>query len=370
MRSILDQIILENTIRQYLLTISIIVVVLLLKTVLSKLLAGLIARMVLSKKLLLNKQLFHDLVLEPIRLFVMVLTVIIAFYRLKFPSVLDFEIYKASFHGVVESAARAVLIGSFIWLCNRLVAYVAGLLHARALETNDRTDDQLIVFFRDFFKVIIWIIGVLLILKFSFGFAMSNVLTGLSLVGAALALAFRESLENLIASFIIFFDKPFTVGDLVKVQNVNGTVERIGLRSTRIRTTDKTYVTVPNKQMVDTVLDNQSLRTQRNVLTILEIGLDTTATQLQELIPALEQLLQKEAVLDKNVYLSDTGKHAHIVQVEYFVLIDLPVKEFFKLRESINLSIIELLRDKSIELAGEATDVIVTQKLGKANKPA
>jgi MscS family membrane protein len=89
-----------------------------------------------------------------------------------------------------------------------------------------------------------------MILHFAFNLDVGSFLTGLSIVGAAVALSLRESLENLIASFVIFFDKPFTTGDVVKVQGITGTVEKIGLRSTRIRTEQKTYVTVPNKQMV------------------------------------------------------------------------------------------------------------------------
>ena len=96
--------------------------------------------------------------------------------------------------------------------------------------------------------------------RFVLNFNISNLITGLSIITAAVALATRESLENLIASFIIFFDKPFTMGDLVKVENITGNVERIGLRSTRIRTDQKTFITVPNKKMVDSILDNLSLR--------------------------------------------------------------------------------------------------------------
>lgn len=352
MNNILDKIFLDNTLRDYLITVLIIFVIYVLKTILSRLVADLIARMVVSKKQKFNRAQFQQLVLPPLKLFVVVLTFIIAFYRLNFPTILNFNIYKASAHNILESLARAVLIGSFIWLCNRIVAYIAGLLHERAKLTLDRADDQLIIFFRDFLKAIIWIIGVLLILKFSFGFPLSNVLTGLSIVGAALALAFRESLENLIASFIIFFDKPFTVGDLVKVQSVNGTVEKIGLRSTRIRTVEKTFVTVPNKQMVDSILDNQSLRTQRNVLTRLELSRFTTSEQLQELVVEIEKVLALDAIFDKNVFLIETGRLAHVVQVEYFVTMELPVKEFNKLRQQINLAIIKLLEERKISLAG------------------
>ncbi len=117
--------------------------------------------------------------------------------------------------------------------------------------------------------------GLLLILRFAFNYNITTVLTGLSIVGAAIALSLRESLENLIASFVIFFDKPFTTGDLVKVQNITGNVERIGLRSTRIRTEQKSYVTVPNKQMVDSILDNLSLRSQRKNDLWLHLNLQT-----------------------------------------------------------------------------------------------
>ena len=122
-----------------------------------------------------------------------------------------------------------------------------------------------------------------MIFKFSFGLKIGNLLTGLSLVGAAIALALRESLENLIASFIIFFDKPFSMGDSVKVHTFTGTVEKIGLRSTRIRTDQKTFITVPNKQMVDSIIDNLSLRTQRKGELRLEIGLSTSSANLRSI---------------------------------------------------------------------------------------
>jgi MscS family membrane protein len=130
-------------------------------------------------------------------------------------------------------------------------------------------------------KVIISIIGVLFILKAAFNQNIGSLLTGLSIVGAAMALAAKESLENLIASFIIFFDKPFFTGDTLKVNNVSGTVEKIGLRSTRIRTTEKTLVTVPNKQMVDSVVDNMSMRTQRRAEIKLVLSDKTKATAAQ-----------------------------------------------------------------------------------------
>jgi len=164
------------------------------------------------------------------------------------------------------------LISTFTSLLIRAIDFAAILLEQRAGQSPDQSDNQLIVFFKDFFKVLIIIISLLVIIRFAFGWNIGSLLTGLSIVGAAIALALKESLENLIASFIIFFDKPFATGDLVKVNAITGTVEKIGLRSTRIRTEQKTFVTVPNKQMVDSVLDNFSLRTQRRAELKLELA--------------------------------------------------------------------------------------------------
>src|SRR5690606_28583634 len=138
---------------------------------------------------------------------------------------------------------------------------------------NARSEHQLLFFFRDFIRVTLIIFGIIFILKFSFSVDIGNLLTGLSIVGAAVALAARESIENLIASFVIFFDNPFDTGEVVKVKEFVGTVEQIGLRSTRIRTFDDTLVTVPNKQMVDNMLDNWSKRklAKNEIKTVLSV---------------------------------------------------------------------------------------------------
>ncbi|MCU0394556.1 MAG: mechanosensitive ion channel family protein, partial [Chitinophagaceae bacterium] len=232
MENYLDQVLWNNTLRSYLISAAIIGSVYLFRKLLSKGTAWLIARLINSSNRAFDRRRFQELVVAPIGFFLLVLSVMAALYRLNMPAFLQFSIYKASLKQILESLGRGVLIGSFIWLCQRIILYISYVLQQKAAATADRTDDQLVIFLRDFLKVIVWIIGILLILKYSLGFNLSHVLTGLSIVGAALALAFRESLENLIASFIIFFDKPFTIGDLVKVENVTGIVEKLGLRST------------------------------------------------------------------------------------------------------------------------------------------
>jgi MscS family membrane protein len=235
--------------------------------------------------------------------------------------------------------------------------FIAMILHHRADQSADPADNQLVVFFKDFFKVVLVIFGILLILKFAFHYDIGNLLTGLSIATAAIALSTRESLENLIASFIIFFDRPFTMGDQVKVHDVTGTVERIGLRSTRIRTDQKTYVTVPNKQMVDSILDNLSLRTQRRAFVLLELHADTPHDTVNQFVQRVKNIFnqKKDQVESNTVFLSDILKNAFIIHVEFFTA-PIPVADFNDLRQQVNLTLISLMEDMNIKLATKETE--------------
>lgn len=362
MEKFLQQKVLDNTIESYLYVLGTILLILLIKRLISKYLAKLLYKVVAKAAKNIARQSFLDLVVQPLDVFLVLIISIIVLDKLTFPSVLNFTIYHITFRQLIDSIAAATLVVVFIWLCLRVIEFIAMILEEKANLTKDQTDNQLIVFFKDFFKVIMVIIGILLILRFSFNKNIGNLLTGLSIVGAAIALATRESMENLIASFIIFFDKPFITGDLVKVNNFTGTIEKIGLRSTRIRTTDKTYISVPNKQMVDTIVDNITLRTQRKAELRLEISLSATAEQLAMFIPAVKALLQNPGIENTIVYLMDTGKNAHIITIDYFTPMTQSIEEFNALRESVNLSLIALLEKSGIELAAANTDVIVRSK--------
>ena len=243
----------------------------------------------------------------------------------------------------------------------RIIDFSATILEKKANLTPDQSDNQLIVFFRDFFKVMISIVGVMMILNYAFDLNVGSLITGLSILGAAIALALRESLENLIASFIIFFDKPFTTGDLVKVHNVTGTVEKIGLRSTRIRSDYKTSVSVPNKQMVDSVVDNLSLRTQRRGDLKLELGLQTSSAQLDLLIAGVRKILDRREIEEANVVLTDITGNAVIVQSDYYTAA-VTINEFNNIRQEINLQVFKMIEELQVEIAGLRTEVRISKQ--------
>jgi len=362
MNDFFDQVYFDNTVRDYFISFGIILFILLIKRIISKYFAGLIFSLVKRIWKNVDKKPFLDLLIYPLGIFVIVFVSMIALHRLKFPGRWNVEVYRFTVKDVFGSVGTTIFIISFIWLLLRMIDFIVTILQRRADFTEDPADNQLIIFFRDFFKVLLGIAGILMIFHFAFSLDVGNLLTGLSIVGAAIALSLRESLENLIASFVIFFDKPFTTGDVVRVQNITGNVEKIGLRSTRIRTEQKTYVTVPNKQMVDSILDNLSLRTQHKGELRLEVGLSTSSKKIQEALGGIKTILNRKDIESSSVLLNAIGGNAFLINGDYFTA-HITDKEFNSIKEEVNLSVLQLLEKLEIQIAGANKEIrIIAQK--------
>src|SRR5450631_2134561 len=352
-----NQLVFDNPLKKYLFVFIAVFLVILLKRIISKFVAGQIFRGARSLDKGLDKNAFVKLMLAPLETFFIAFVAIVAIDKLKFPGVLEFEIFEVPFKTIVHGTAKTIIIIVFIWLILRTIDFISLLLKEKARVAGDIRDHQLVVFFRDFLKIIIGIIGILMVLGMAFGFEVSKLWTGLGLAGAALALSLKESIENLIASFIIFFDKPFTTGDILKVNNITGTVERIGLRSTRIRTDLKTYVTVPNKQIVDSIVDNQTLRTYRKAEIRLQFESSTSADTIHSFVEDSRKLLSDIAeISDTTVFLNDISGTAYQVNIDYFMA-PVPVAVFNELKQKLNLEILHLMERRKIVVAGSGMTV-------------
>lgn len=352
MDQFLDKVFLSNTVKDWLITAGIILVVLILNKFISRYVAQFVCKLFKRNWKTLDQHKLVELIIYPLSVFLTVTIAIFVLYRLNFPQEINVTIYKYSLKTIIHSLGIIIQIITFIWMLLRIIDFIASVLEQRAALTPDQSDNQLIIFFKDFVKVILGIIGFLMLLHFAFDYRVGNLLTGLSIVGAAIALSLRESLENLIASFVIFFDKPFTTGDLVKVQNITGNVERIGLRSTRIRTDQKTYVTVPNKQMVDSILDNLSLRSQRKNELFLHLSLQTSSDKVEKVLAALRDHLGKITELfSYNVLLSDINAGAIVLHIDFFTL-PIDVNTFNSLKQGVNLFALQTLEKEDVKIAG------------------
>lgn len=361
MEEFLNRIVLNNPTGNYLIVAAVIGVAFLFKKFVGRYSSRLIFFVLRKIGRPVDREAFGKLVFGPIENFLFLLIAFVALYSLTFPEAFQVRFMKTDSKSVVETIGLSVVILSFFLMLLRIIDYIALVMEKAANLTPELNDNQLVVFFKDFLKVILIIIGFLTMLRFAFNQDITTILAGMSIVGAAIALAARESIENLIASFIIFFDKPFSGGDMLKVNNITGTVERIGLRSTRIRTTEKTYVTVPNKQMVDSIVDNLTLRNQRRAEIRLEADLATTPAQLQNLLEGIGSILDNSPVTSKSVFLTEITPEAYIILAEYFTDA-IAIQDFNLLRQEVNLEVISLLDSLGISIAGEGKEIKIVRK--------
>ncbi len=351
-----DRVILDNTIKMYTIVAGIILLALLVKRYLSRYIAALLYRFLHRIWDNVEKKHFVALVVKPLQLFILILVIVFSIDKLNFPSAWSYTLYSTNLQTLLERLGIGAIIFSFTWVTLRLIDFIAMVLEYKANLTDDQADNQLIVFFRDFFKVFLVFGGFLALLKFCFGQPIGPLVAGLGIAGAAIALAAKESLENIIASFIIFFDKPFITGDIIKVQNITGTVERIGLRSTRIRTAEKTLVSMPNKQMVDSVLDNHAMRTERRIEFKLLLDTATPVASIQRFIADARKLLEErgEPITNPSVFFTGLTAAGALVTVECFTP-PIPMVAFNAYREELTVAIKGLLEREKITMSTAET---------------
>lgn len=360
MNDFLNQVILDNPVRDYLVLIGVLLFVSFVKRYVSKGMAAILFRLVRRWSPQIEEKDFVSLLLRPLEYFLLLVTFMLTIDRFTFPQVLNVHLYnKATLKDLTDTLLALAFSMSIIWIMLRLIDFIALVLEKKADLTEDKTDNQFIIFFRDFFKAIVFIMGAIAFIRILFGPSLvEKIIAGLGIGAAALALAAKESIENLIGSFIIFFDKPFRVGDNVKVDSYQGTVEKIGLRSTRIRTLEKTFVTVPNKKMVDSILDNLSLRTQQRVAMRLEIGSEVPADKMLKVLDDIRDLLKNNSNIlpGFTVNLNDFTKDTYVVQVIFNTYI-IDGSQYAALRENVNLAIIRLLAANEVKLPTTSTNV-------------
>ena len=342
----------NNSLFSLLIVLAGILFVLATRRILSKYLASRIFKIISKKWTSLEKEVFFDLIINPLGWFITAILSVLFLDNLALPEFFKFNIIGISLAEILHRVGAAFIILVFIWVLQSFINFFAQLIEREVKHGQEQRDHQIIVFFRDFFKVFVYIIGFLILIKIVFKVNVGSLFTGLSIVGAAMALAAKESIENLIASFVIFFDKPFFTGDLVKVNTIFGSVEHIGLRSTRIRTQDKTLVTVPNKQMVDSVVDNHTKRSGRNTEIKIELHNSNSIEKLESLKGIiLNYFSQKNfEVIKYQVNYIGFNQNGTTLLVDY-TTVHASIEEYFKTKESVVFFLKKQLIDLEIQLA-------------------
>ena len=180
MNEFLEQVWLDNKVQSYLIVAGVILFVIILKKLISRYLAGLMFRLVNKIWKDVDKKSFTSLLVQPLGFFLLILVTIVSLHKLNFPARLNVEIYDYTLKHIAHRIATIIIIVSFIWFLLRILDFVAMILEKKADLTPDQSDNQLIVFFRDFFKVLIVIAGIMLVMKYVFDINVASLITGLA----------------------------------------------------------------------------------------------------------------------------------------------------------------------------------------------
>ena len=201
-------------------------------------------------------------------------------------------------------------------------------------------------------KIIIAAIAIVAVLSL-LGYPVASLIAGLGIGGLALALAAQKTVENLFGAFSIGLDQPFRECDFVRVDDFIGTVEAIGLRSTRFRTLDRTIVTLPNGRLADMRLESYAARDRLRLATSVGLVYETTATQMREVLAGLERVLRAHPKIWPDAVVVRFGELAasslNIDVMAWFLTSDWG--EFQAIREQVLLQFMEVVESAGTSFA-------------------
>jgi MscS family membrane protein len=235
----------------------------------------------------------------------------------------------------------------------KLADVVAAYFTKLATKTESTLDDQLVPLMRKTLKAFVIVVGTLFILRDGLNLDIIPFLTGLSIGGVAIALAAQDTIKNFFGSVMIFIDKPFQVGDWITSGEIDGTVEEVGFRSTRIRTFRNSLMYVPNGKIADAVLDNHGLRQYRRFYTTLTITYDTPPALIDEFVKGLREIVLAHPDTRKDmfhVYFNNLSSFSQ--DVMFYIFFEVPTwGEELRCRHEILIQIVKLANTIGVRFA-------------------
>jgi MscS family membrane protein len=248
--------------------------------------------------------------------------------------------------------ANLIAIGSVVWLLMLLNAQIEHYIRRRLPPSNVAAAVSLLRLGRRGVDVLIIFAGVLAVLR-HFGVNATPALAGLGVGGIAVALAAQKTLENVIAGASLIFDQAVRVGDFLKMGEITGTVDHIGLRSTRIRTLDRTVVSVPNSQIANASLETISARDKYWFHPIVGLRYETTPDQLHAVVDGIRSLLDRHPSTDaESVRVRLLRLGAFSLDIDVFAYVRArDWNDFLEIQEKLLFSVTEIVNKAGTSIA-------------------
>lgn len=210
-------------------------------------------------------------------------------------------------------------------------------------------------------KAMVWIIGIIVLID-NLGYNIRTVIAGLGVGGIAVALAAQNILGDLFSYLVIFFDKPFEIGDYIVVGPNSGVVERIGVKTSHVRSLDGQQLVMPNAEMVKTVIHNYKRLLRRRMVFTTRVTFQTPPSLLKEIPGMLRDIINNyEPTKFDRSHLKDFGEYGVMYETVYYIdSADFAV--FMDTHQAICIDILETFGRKGIEFAFPTTQTIFSNK--------
>ena len=304
---------------------------------------------------------YDDLLLEgvkrPLEFLAIILGLWVAIYILQLPT------EPADLRRGAYALMKILVTIDVAWAFFNLVALLEVWLGQWVSRTESTLDDHLLPFIRKSLRVFIIFLAAIMAIQ-NLGYSISGLLASLGIGGLAVALAAKDTLSNIFGSLMIILDRPFHHGDWIKTGDLEGTVEEVGFRSTKIRTFAKTLISVPNNVIANTAIDNFSRMPKRRIKLTVGVTYESTPAQMREGVRQIREMLTRHPAIDQDFFLvhfTDFGASSLDIMVYCFTSTTV-WGEYLTAREDVCLKIMEILEGLGMEIAFPSRSIYLRGK--------
>jgi len=264
---------------------------------------------------------------------------------------LDFLNLSTELEKFIGHVYYILIVFNIAWLTTRLFdALVKEYLTPLVEASESDLDDQLLPIAVKSIKIVVWTLAIIIGLN-NAGYDVGALLAGLGIGGLALAMAAKDSVANLFGGFTIFTDKPFTIHDRIKVEGYDGTIEEIGIRSTRLKTLEGRVVTIPNAIFSNGIVENVSSETSRKMVLDLGLTYDTSPEQMEKSKVILKNIaLENKGISNKDIVTSflSFGDFAMTMRFVYYIN---KTANIYDVISEVNMEILKKFNEAKLDFA-------------------
>lgn len=321
------------------------IIIVLIFRILASIIAYIIIKMFnIKKKIEIRKSPYY----RPLKTFVIVLGIYLAVLFIREPLQINEKIMI-----IITKIFRIIVVALISkGLINSLSAPNSFIIKWQKKMTQDGVDSTSSIVILKILKILVYIGATVIIIQ-EIGYDLSGLITGLGISGVIITLAAQDTAKNLFGGIVIFLDKPFKVGDYIKLPEYDGTVEDITFRSTKVRTVENTVLHIPNSEISSAIITNYSEMQKRRYKTNLVIELGTPLIKIQQVIKDIEDMLSvqekviKDTINVKFQNITDNG--TEVIVIAYVDIVN--YNEFLEKQQQLNFDIMQILEDNKVELA-------------------